>query len=211
MNRCFAVLFHPGCGWCWYASTTLDQKHGGRPGNALGLPRRLRSAAQHTHRRPTDGGACSDWTWEGPDCKHHVDCPSLPDCLNILGTYCGWCLDSGVALKGTALGPLNGTCKHWIWSADYGTCPVQYGPQVGMRGCHICGTDRIHSKCTRRLGRRPTRLLWCGQAWRRARATWRSIRARTPPTTRSRSPPRSRTTTTASTRWVRRASAVACR
>ncbi len=49
--------------------------------------------------RPTDGAACSDWTFFADECHFHVDCPSLPDCLNILGTYCGWCKDTNTALK----------------------------------------------------------------------------------------------------------------
>lgn len=111
---CNDVDFRPDCGWCWYASTTLDQKHGGRPGNING---------------PTDGALCNDWTFVATECHYHVDCPSLPDCLNILGTYCGWCGESNTALRGDASGPLNGTCNDWIWSANYTMCPVQYGPQ----------------------------------------------------------------------------------
>lgn len=111
-----------GCGWCWAATTTEGQRHGARPGTAAG---------------PSDGAACSDWTFTPPECQHHTDCNALPDCLNILGTYCGWCADSGKAMRGNATGPTQGSCaKGWI--SSYDKCPKRVGPQQ----VHLAYSDK---------------------------------------------------------------------
>ena len=90
---CFSIL-GTDCGWCWDATTTSGQPHGGRKGGIGG---------------PSDG-ECADWTWFSAECHKHVDCAALPTCSNIMGTYCGWCSDTGVGMKGTESGPSSGSC-----------------------------------------------------------------------------------------------------
>ena len=107
---CFSIL-GTDCGWCWDATTTSGQPHGGRKGGIGG---------------PSDG-ECADWTWFSAECHKHVDCAALPTCSNIMGTYCGWCSDTGVGMKGTESGPGSGSCKDWIWS--HGDCSRPDGPQ----------------------------------------------------------------------------------
>eukprot|EP00048_Salpingoeca_helianthica_P006246 m.96263 g.96263 ORF g.96263 m.96263 type:complete len:536 (-) comp13931_c0_seq3:29-1636(-) len=115
VNRCVLVQNYTGCGWCWQTHTTeiqYGEKTGGRPGNANG---------------PTDGGTCHDWTFVADDCHHHADCPALPNCINILGTYCGWCETTKQAMRGTSAGPLVGNCSKWVWEAT--SCAYENGPQ----------------------------------------------------------------------------------
>eukprot|EP00730_Choanoeca_flexa_P016235 TRINITY_DN7632_c0_g1_i1.p1 TRINITY_DN7632_c0_g1~~TRINITY_DN7632_c0_g1_i1.p1 ORF type:complete len:542 (+),score=125.05 TRINITY_DN7632_c0_g1_i1:31-1656(+) len=112
LPTCALATIPPNCGWCWQSTQTRNQILGARPGNVAG---------------PTDGQPCNDWTWAEPECQHHVDCPALPDCLNILGTYCGWCEDDQTGRKGTPSGPSNGTCQKWVWS--HSDCQVIEGPQ----------------------------------------------------------------------------------
>eukprot|EP00054_Salpingoeca_dolichothecata_P008179 m.46758 g.46758 ORF g.46758 m.46758 type:complete len:541 (+) comp17555_c0_seq2:89-1711(+) len=112
IKTCAGISTNTTCGWCWYATTTQGEKHGSRPGTTKG---------------PTDGSSCHDWTFNGTECHHHVDCNSLPDCLNILGTYCGWCADTNKGMRGTASGPSTGSCNKWVWS--HADCPKQQGPQ----------------------------------------------------------------------------------
>lgn len=95
---------------------TEGQRHGARPGTASG---------------PSDGAPCADWTYTLAECQHHVDCNSLPDCLNILGTYCGWCETSGKAMRGNATGPATGVCSEG-WVGTYDQCP-KVGGGVGER------------------------------------------------------------------------------
>jgi Calcineurin-like phosphoesterase len=63
----------------------------------------------------------------------HVDCEALPTCLNIMGTYCGWCQGNGstngVGQRGTASGPTTGTCPQSSWIWDHQDCPTLLGPQ----------------------------------------------------------------------------------
>jgi len=110
------TVLNPGCGWCWDATTTLGQVHGGRSGNASG---------------PDDGlGPCGDWVNNALDCHTHVDCPAIPDCTNILGTYCGWCASTGRASRGTAAGPDDPlSCNSSDWVFTQTDCPAIRGPQ----------------------------------------------------------------------------------
>ena len=66
LSSCSAQAFTLGsCGWCWDASTTEGQQHGGRAGGVFG---------------PSDG-ECSDWTWSAAECQNHVDCAGdVPTC-----------------------------------------------------------------------------------------------------------------------------------
>lgn len=113
---CVDVGLKSECGWCWDATTTVGQAHGGRVGNSTG---------------PTDGlGPCNDWDYSLLDCHSHVDCPSIPDCLGIAGTYCGWCGSTGTAYKGTTSGPSDPaqcSTEEWVWS--HGDCKSIVGPQ----------------------------------------------------------------------------------
>lgn len=58
-----------------------------------------------------------------------MDCPGLPDCANILGTYCGFCTATSSAMRGTAQGPdPPATCAHG-WITDPSACPHNPAPQ----------------------------------------------------------------------------------
>ena len=108
-----------GCGGCWDSLQSKGQQHGARPGSELG---------------PSDGMPCSDWEYDPSQCLHHVDCRALPNCLNILGTYCGWCGENnkpGNGMRGNNnnTGPFHpGQCQD-TWVSDYKMCPLIVGPQ----------------------------------------------------------------------------------
>jgi len=99
-----AAIGGTDCGWCWDTN----------------------SGAKGTIFGPSEG-KCYDWTWFHSRCQNHINCTALPDCLNILGTDCGWCMDTKTAIKGTVSGPVYGDCKDWLWY--HTSCPVTYHPE----------------------------------------------------------------------------------
>eukprot|EP01116_Phalansterium_solitarium_P021458 TRINITY_DN6676_c0_g1_i1.p1 TRINITY_DN6676_c0_g1~~TRINITY_DN6676_c0_g1_i1.p1 ORF type:complete len:551 (-),score=77.47 TRINITY_DN6676_c0_g1_i1:162-1814(-) len=112
IDNCWDIA-ETNCGWCWQT----QQAELGTPIGPL-------------------QGSCGDWTWLHDECPNHVDCPALPNCLNIADTDCGWCLDNGKAYPGKSSGPSYGSCKSWIWNHD--SCPESYGPEQ----IHIAFTNQ---------------------------------------------------------------------
>ncbi|EDQ88216.1 uncharacterized protein MONBRDRAFT_26397 [Monosiga brevicollis MX1] len=129
MPTCALAAALPGCGWCWQSTLTRDQQHGARlqQEKECSSHKCVFGLSAGNTAGPTDGSPCSDWTYEYIECMQHVDCNALPDCQNILGTYCGWCEDTKTGMRGNASGPEHGQCSNWISSIDQ--CANITGPQ----------------------------------------------------------------------------------
>jgi hypothetical protein len=75
----------------------------------------------------SDAAECTEYARTAVDCFDHVHCSLINSCNNILGTWCGWCVDSGVGMSGTLLGPSEGACLNWVYFAL--SCPSTQHPQ----------------------------------------------------------------------------------
>lgn len=120
------------CGWCDATDTCAE-------GDARG---------------PSEGACASGWQFGGSaSCDDPDTCPDNRDCeacTRDTSFVCGWCATAGTCRRGTASGPMDGSCADadWAWTASECAAPPE----------DRCAMNDDCESCTRATG---TLCGWC--------------------------------------------------
>jgi hypothetical protein len=127
-SRCvFQPFGHPPCFWPRAGRTCHSSQLGTTQGWCQD-PSPSRHGLRAGDARGPWFGTCDEWVFSDKACPP-TGCtgqypegltrqPKIPDTARW-----GWCADDGRAARGTACGPLIGSCKRWVWLAKQ--CPSQ--------------------------------------------------------------------------------------